>query len=155
MRWLLGLTAGLCALMWLLAAWSKLLDPLAAYELVAVVLGPGAVAKAAVALVIAGEALLGTWMALGLAARRGLAASLIALAGFTGLLVRAEALVGGDVPCGCLPSVLDAGVEQAIVRNVVLCVWIAGLLVAERVLARRTAPVTDPDAAAAPGPATP
>jgi methylamine utilization protein MauE len=146
----LASAALLVCLLWGIAAVGKLRDPLAAYELIALNVGPGALARAMLAAIVAAETLLAVWIALGLSAARGLAVSLGALAGLTVVLLVAQERVGGAVPCGCLPSGLDSTVEDAIVRNLVLMGVVAALLVWDW-----RARVTDRDGAAASGPSTP
>jgi hypothetical protein len=120
--------AVLCAELWGVSAASKLTAPFAAYEIVALVVGSGLVAKLAFGVVVAAETLLATLALLGLAPRRTLWWSLAALAALTLVLFVARRHLGGDVPCGCGLGVLDTDIDGAVARNGALIGLLAVLL---------------------------
>ena len=125
-----------CAL-WLTAAWAKLDAPLESYELVALTVGGGMGAKLLLTAVIFGEALLGVGMLFGVV--RGLCPSLIGLLLLTGGLMVAESRTGGEVPCGCLPNVLDATVAEAVVRNAIAAGLLGGIVLWDAIVRRASA----------------
>ena len=86
---------------------------------------------------------------LSLPARRVLAASLVGLVVFTAALYLARQSLAGDVPCGCLPSVLDASIDDALRRNG----FVVGVLAV--LLGLDVAFGTPAVSAAASGPSTP
>jgi hypothetical protein len=108
------------AALWIVAAWSKLVEPVAAYEFSARVVGGGLPAKAAVTGQVLVEALLGVAMLLG--AVRGLRVSLAALLALTGVLLWVKSDAGGAVQCGCFLALVESDVDDALVRNGVLVV---------------------------------
>lgn len=128
--------AVLCALMWAISSATKLAAPIASYELVALVIGVGVVGKAVFAAVVGGEALLAVFGLLGLSPRRLLWVSLAALVFLTVALFAAKGHVGGDVPCGCMPSVLDTDIDGAVARNSALIGFLAVLLGLDLAFAR-------------------
>lgn len=141
-----GASIGLCTL-WLVAAGAKLLEPLTAYELVTLVLGGGPAPKVVLTLVLAVETLLGGLILFRVT--RSFLPSMAVLAFFAVALKLVEAKATAEVPCGCLPSILDVTVQQEFWFDVVLFAVLAALTVWD-LSARRTAR----GGAAAPGPAT-
>lgn len=145
--WALRLGAAAFGAVWLVAAVSKAIAPLDAYELLARVVGGGIPAKAGLVLVAAAEAALGTAMLVG--AVRSLAPTVLGLVATTALLVVVRAGGGGAVACGCFLTASD--VESAIVRNEILLAAAAPLLVASIAVRRRTAAQPAPGASPSDG----
>jgi hypothetical protein len=104
--------------MWLFAAAAKIASPLASYELVARVAGPGGSTKALLAVAVAAEAALGAAMVLRVL--RGFAVSLAGLAVASAVLVGVVWKDGELVPCGCFGDALGATAGESLVRNGVL-----------------------------------
>jgi methylamine utilization protein MauE len=117
--------------MWLLAAGTKIASPLPAFELASHAVPTGAPPKPLLAAVIAGETCLGAAMCL--RAIRGLVPSLLALLAATGVVwylkVQAEEEL---IPCGCFGKLFHTTLDGALLRNVVLVVVHAGLILWNR-----------------------
>ena len=111
--------AVLVGAMWLFSASMKIAKPLGAVELTAHVVPGGMSSKAAVALVVGAETVLGSAMCL--RAIRGFVPSLVALLALSGALVvvwtRGEAEL---VKCGCFGDLFGTTALEALIRNGVL-----------------------------------
>ena len=150
-RWLLAAASLAFGAMWLVAAGTKVVQPLPAYEFVSMLLGAhgGFLPKAVLVAEVLLEALLGACMVLFVV--RGLWVTLGGLALVSAALVVVRQVFTGEVPCGCFPALLETSVDGALVRNGVLGGLLLGLLLWDLLSRRRGAP----GAAEASGRATP
>lgn len=111
--------AVLVGAMWLTSAALKIARPLEAVEMTAHVVPGGASSKAAVAMAVGAETVLGAAMCL--RAIRGFVPSLVALVLLSGVLAvvwhRGE---GTLVPCGCFGDLFGTTALEGLLRNCVL-----------------------------------
>jgi hypothetical protein len=111
---------------WLLAAASKLIETLPAYEFTSKLVGGGDTAKAALAAQVFLEVLLGTAMLVGVV--RGLLLSLGGMAAVSVALLVVRSQVGGTLPCGCFAAFADGTVDEALVRNALISALLMALI---------------------------
>lgn len=129
-------------LFWSWAGLAKAIEPEAAYAFGARVVGGGVPAKAVVVASVVLETLLGLALLVGaISGRRGVAASLALLLGFSTLLVLAKSAGGGALDCGCFAffATSSASVDRELWINGGHAAILGALLVAGLVADRRAA----------------